>query len=429
MEPGSMWLLILAFILVVLGAFFSMSETALTSVSKLSIRHMAEKGMKRAKTVEKIVNDRGKMISSVLIGANLTTILLSSIATTIAIGLASEENEALAVAIGTVITTVVVLLGSDITPKVVASKYTEKIALFVARPMILVMFLFTPINLVLNGFINKLLSLFGFNKDKDQNTITEQEVLTMLDMGYEEGVIPEEESIMIDAVFEFRKSQARDIMIPRTDMIAIPITAEYDEIIKVFQDEGYSRLPVYKDDLDHIVGMLNFKDFMLRVEEEEGFDVERYIREPFFSYENQSAQKLFANMRTSGASLAIILDEYGGCAGLVTIEDLVETIMGEIFDEHDEVDIDITCIIPNKEYSVLGGTRIDDFNKLLDISLISDDYDTMAGYVMGLFGYIPKHGDVITQNNLTFIVEESGKNRIERLKIKIESPEDPEIAG
>jgi len=423
-----MWLLFFAFMLVVLGAFFAMSETALTSVSKLSIRHMAEKGMKRAKAVEKIVNDREKMISSVLIGANLTTILLSSIATTIAIGIASEENEALAVTIGAIVTTIVVLLGSDITPKVVASKYTDKIALLVARPMIFVMFLFAPINLVLNGFINKLLSLFGFNKDGEQGSLTEQEVMTMLDMGYEEGVIPEEESIMIDAVFEFRKSQARDIMIPRTDMIAIPITAEYDEIVKVFRDEGYSRLPVYRDDLDHIIGILNFKDFMLRVEEEEGFDVERYIREPFFSYENQSAQKLFANMRTSGASIAIILDEYGGCAGLVTIEDLVETIMGEIFDEHDEVDSDITCIVANEEYSVLGSTRIDDFNKLLDINLISDDYDTMAGYVMGLFGYIPKQDETIAQDNLTFIVEEAEKNRIERLKIKIKGIDEAEVA-
>jgi len=389
---------------------------------------MAQSGMKRAKVVEKLVNNREKMISSVLIGGNITTILLSSIATTIAIHAVDEENEALAVTIAAIVTTVVVLVFSDITPKVMASKHSEKIALLVAWPMVAVMFVLTPVNAVLNGLINKILGLFGFNKKDGEAAVTEQEVMAMLDMGFEEGVIPLEQSEMIDAVFEFRKAQARDVMIPRTDMSAIPITATYDQVVQVFRDEGYSRLPVYEDDLDHIIGMLNFKDFMLNAENKETFEVAQYIRDPFFSYENQSTQKLFANMRAAGATLAIVVDEYGGCAGLVTLEDLVETIMGEIFDEHDDdEDPDITCIIPDQEYDVLGNTRIDDFNKHTGLQLASDDYDTMAGYVMGLFGYIPTQGEQATEGKLTFIVEEVGKNRVEALKIKIEAEKALEI--
>lgn len=423
MEPGSTGLLIFALILVVLSAFFAMSETSLTSISKLTIRHMVESGVKRAKVVEKIVNDRERLISSVLIGANLTTIIVTSIATTIAINISGEENEALAVTIAAVITTVVILIFGDIIPKVMASKNSEKIALFVARPMVFVMFILSPISKVLNGAINKIFSLFGAGKDKDEGTLTEQEVLTMLDMGYQAGVIPEEESQMIGAVFGFRKTQARDIMIPRTDMVAISDDAGYDEIIEVFKEEQFSRLPVFRDNLDDVIGVLNFKDFMLQDIDEEDFEAKLYMREPFFTYELQSTKKLFANMREAGATLAIVLDEYGGCAGLVTIEDLVEKIMGEIFDEHDDVDDEITCITAGEEYVADGSARIEDFNKLLDMHLVSEDYDTLAGYATGLFGYIPKQGEEITYENLSFIVETVGKNRIESLRIKIKSEE------
>ena len=420
MEAGIMGPLIFAIVLVMMGAFFSMSETALMSVSRLTMRHLADSGEKRAKLVEKILSKKERFISSVLIGNNLVTILVSIIVAAFAIEISTEENEALYLTIATFATTIVVIIFGDIIPKVMASKFTQKVALFTARPLSFVMFIFNPINVVLDAFINRLLSLFGNNAD--EQIVTEQEVLKMLEMGHEAGIIPEEQSQMIDAVFEFRKAHARDVMIPRRDIVAISADASYDEVLEIFKRERFSRLPIYREDLDDIIGVLNFKDLMFAEIDTEDFEAERYMRNHFLSYEQQSTQKLFANMRAEGINLAIVLDEYGGCAGLVTLEDLVETIMGEIFDEHDDADLqDISCIIPGEEYDVLGGLRLDDFNKQLGTSLVSEDYDTIAGYVMGLFGYIPKQGEQISENKLSFIVEDVAKNRIESLKIKIET--------
>ena len=417
MEPGSTMPLIIAFLLVVAGAFFSMSETALMSVSRLSIKHLAESGMKRAKVAEKIIEKKERFISSVLIGNNLVTIIVSSMAAAFAINMASEENEAMALTIATLITTVVVVVFGDILPKVMASKFTQKLALFSARPVSFVMFILSPVVFVLDIFIRQLMRLFGDTSSGEQ-TLTEQEVMTMLDMGYKEGVIPEEESQMIDAVFEFRKAQAGDIMTPRTDITAIPHTATYGEVLEVFKSERFSRLPVYEDDLDHIIGVVNFKDFLFGAEDDEDFDVEQYTREPLFTYETQSTQKLLAKMRKEGTALAVVLDEYGGCAGLITIEDLVERIMGDIFDEHDEIDDEIVSITDGEEYAVLGSARIEDFNKYFETKLESEDYDTIAGFVMGLFGYIPKQGEEISHENITFVVEEAEKNRIDNLIVK-----------
>ena len=416
MEPGSPAPLIIALVLVVAGAFFSMSETALMSVSRLSIKHLADSGMKRAKIAEKIIGKKERFISSVLIGNNLVTIIVSSMVTAFAINIASEENEAVALTIATLATTVVIVIFGDILPKVMASRFTQKLALFSARPVAFVMFILSPVVSVLDIFIKQLMRLFGDNGG--EQTLTEQEVLTMLDMGYKEGVIPEEESQMIDAVFEFRKAHAGDIMTPRTDITAIPHTATYGEVMEVFREERFSRLPVYQEDLDHIIGVVNFKDFLFEAEDDEDFDVEQYIREPLFTYETQSTQKLLAKMRKEGTALAVVLDEYGGCAGLITIEDLVERIMGDIFDEHDDIDDEITSITEGEEYAVLGSARIEDFNKYFETRLESEDYDTIAGFVMGLFGYIPKQGEETSHENIIFVVEEAEKNRIDSLIVK-----------
>ena len=426
MEPGSPGPLIFAFFLVACGAFFSMSETAMMSVNRLAMRHLAESGVKRAKLVEKILSKKERFISSVLIGNNLVTILVSTMVAAFAINLANEENEALFLAIATIGTTIVIIIFGDIIPKVMASKFTQKVALFSARPLALVMLAFHPLTVIIDVLINRLLKILG-SEDDGEHTVTEQEVLTMLELGHEAGIIDEEESQMIDAVFEFRKAHARDVMIPRRDIVAISADATYDEVLEVFRHERFSRLPIFQENLDDIIGVLNFKDLMFAEIDIEDFEPARYMRDSFLSYEQQSTQKLFANMRAAGASLAIVLDEYGGCAGLVTLEDLVETIMGEIFDEHDdEADSGISIIVPDEEFEVVGSLRIDEFNKRLDTNLVSDDYDTVAGYVIGLFGYIPTPGEQFAQDDLTFTVEEVGKNRIQILKVKIKNIENLE---
>jgi CBS domain containing-hemolysin-like protein len=215
------------------------------------------------------------------------------------------------------------------------------------------------------------------------------------------------------------------------DIGAIELEYTHDQILEIFKNDKFSRLPVYKESIDHIVGVLNFRDFMLSDIPKEEFKAQFIMRKPFFTYEYQTTAKLFSQMKAEGAGMTIILDEYGGTAGLITLEDLIETIVGEIFDEYDdeekeEKQTEIICVKEGEEYIVLGSVRIEDFNELLELDLTSDDYDTMAGYAMDLFGYIPTLGEEITSKNITFAVEAVEKNRIESLRIKINKIVDEE---
>ncbi|MCL2415436.1 MAG: hemolysin family protein [Defluviitaleaceae bacterium] len=420
MHPG---LLAAALALIVLSSFFSMSETSLVSLSALKVRSMIESGKRSALLVDKLLKDREKLISSILIGSNFSAIAFTSIATAVALGMTDEGNEGLVMAVTTVISTIIIVVVTDITPKTIASKYSEKIACFVARPLSFVLRILSPVSAVLNFFINRALLLFGFSNKADEVTITETELKTMLNVSREEGVIEEEEGVLIDNVFEFTESVARDSMIPRTDIVGISVDASYDEVMELFSSEKYSRLPVYREDTDHIIGVLNFKDFIFsRSAEgdfENAFEIEKYMRPPLYSYETQPMKKLFAQMRKGGLNLAVVLDEYGGTAGILTIEDLIEEIVGDIFDEHDQIEEEMKYSVEKKEYIAPGGTKIDDFNKTFNTNLFSEDYETLAGYVLGLFGYIPKQGEKIfdSETKMEFIVEAVEKNRIEELKV------------
>jgi len=424
-EPGSTGQLLFALVLVVFGAFFSLSEMSLTTISKLTVRQMKEDGLKRARTVEKLVENKDRLISSVLLGNNLTAILTSAIVTAFALYRASEENEALAITIATIVTTLVIVVFGDIIPKIVASKHPRKSALFVARPMSFMMVVFSPISAVLNGFINKIFSLFGAKNPEEDVAQKEQEFMTFLDMSLEEGVISEEEGKMIDAVFEFQDAAATDIMTPRVDIAGIELNDSYDEVLEIFKTEKFSRLPVYDESIDNIVGIMTFRDFMLMETPAAEFKPANLMTEPFFSYEHITAAKLFSQMKARAVNIAIISDEYGGTSGLLTIEDLVETIVGDILDEADHEDMkvmdeDIVCIAEGKEYVVQGSVRIEDFNELLGLELFSEDSDTMGGYVTELFDYIPSQGESIIGGEMTFTVESVDRNRIVSINIKID---------
>ncbi|MDR2166528.1 MAG: hemolysin family protein [Clostridiales bacterium] len=430
MEPGSLGALVFAAVLLAFGFLFSMSETALTSISKLSIRQMKEDGKKKAALVEKLTSNKDRLLSSILIGNNLVTIIISAIVTAFAINIANYENEALVVTIATAIVSFVIIIFGDIAPKALATRDPGRVSLFVARPISWLMIILSPISSVLNKIFSRLFSFFGKNQEEEREQ-REQELITFLDMSVEEGVLPEEEGEMLSAVVEFRTGVAKDIMTPRVDIVAVDIHEDSEYVLEVFETEKFSRLPVYEENIDNIVGVLNFRDFMLDLVAGKEFNVNELMRKPFFSHEYQTTAKLFAQMKAEGVSLAIILDEYGGTSGLITIEDLVETIMGEIFDEYDEEDKEIkdneiTCISPGEEYLILGSVKIEDFNELLEIELHSEDYDTMAGYVLGLFGYIPTQGETIEYGDITFSVETVERNRINslRVEIKVEQTKD-----
>jgi len=411
--------------LLLFGFLFSMGETALTSVSKLTVRQLKEDGKKKAKLVEKLTSNKDKLLSSVLIGNNLVTIVIATIVTTFAVNRASDENEAFVVTMATAITTVVVIIFGDIIPKAIATRNPGRMSLFVARPISWLMAVLSPISSVLNAIFNKMFSFLGAKTDEEEQAQKEQEFATFVDMSVEEGVVPEEQGEMIEAVMEFREGVAKDIMTPRVDIVAVDINEDAEHILEIFETEKFSRLPVYEENIDNVVGILNFRDFILNMVAGKEFNITELMREPYFSHEYQTTDKLFAKMKEEGTAIAIILDEYGGTQGLLTMEDLIETIMGEIFDEYDEEDKEIkeneiTAVHEGEEYLILGSVKIDDLNELLETELHSDDYDTMAGYVLELFSDIPAEGDEITDGNITFRVENVEKNRINSLRIKIE---------
>jgi len=413
-----MWLVALGLLTLFGTIYFAMAETSLVSLSKITIKNMLENNVKRAKEVEKLISNKEKLISSLLVMTNFTAIVFTTVSTALALQIVGEGSEGFAMVVSTSFSTVILIVIGDIIPKVLAAKYSQKVACAVAKPVTVVLFLLSPISNTLNGGINKFLSFLGATQSSSENTITEDEIITMLNVGYEEGVIPEEQSQMIDNVLDFRQAKAYEIMIPRIDIISIPHDASYEEIKNTFKKEKYTRLPVHKQDLDHIIGTIHFKDFAF-INKKQDFSMQKHMREPIFSYENQSTQSLLSKMRQKNCSIAIVLDEYGGTAGLVTMEDIVEYIVGEIFDEYDDIGSDIILKFENeyeKQYSIKGYTKIDDFNKYTGASLFSEDYDTLAGYVIGLFGYIPKQEEKIYDNDITFIIEKSEKNRIEALR-------------
>lgn len=432
MPAGSTGQMIIAFVLLMFGILFSMSETALTSISNITVRRMKDEGKRRAHTVEKLVDKKDKLLSSVLIGNNFVTILLTTIVTAFAIHISdSYYTEARNVVIATAITTFIVIVFGDIMPKVIATKNPSAISLLVSRPISWVVFILSPISGVLNAAINKMFSFMDAKGGAEEQEQKKQELKTYIEMSSEDSVIEEAESHMLEAVLEFKESDVRDIMTPRVDMVAVHIDSSYDQVLEVFKEERFSRLPVYGEDTDDIIGTINFKDFILE-SDKDNFKLEApLMRIPYFAMEYQSTSALFAHMKSKGATIAIVKDEFGGTAGLCTLEDLIETIVGDIFDEDDQEDKEIKEqeIAPTNnpdEYLITGTVRLEDFNEFFGKDLQSEDYDTVAGYIMGLFEYIPEEGEAMEYNGMTFTVESLERNIIASLRAKIQMPIDKE---
>lgn len=410
MEPGSSLMFIVLVGLLMMSAFFSASETALTSLSKIRIKNMIEEKIKNAELIEKLVTNPNKLLSAILVGNNLVNIAATSLLTSLTLAYAPKNG----VAIATAITTVAVLIFGEITPKTFAAQNSEKVSLAVVKIINAIIFILTPAIWVLNIITGFMLKLLGVKKTGITTTITEAELKTMVNVSHEEGIIEIDERRMINNVFDFDNSKAKDVMTPRTDMIAVEDTATYDEIVALFKEERFSRLPVYHESIDDIIGILHLKDIVFI--DESTFSVEKYMREPYFTYESKIISELFSEMRTKRIPVAIILDEYGGTSGLVTLEDMIEEIVGDISDEYDEEDDDIT-VVKEDEYIVDGSTRLEDLNEMIGTNLESEDFDTIGGYVIGVIGRFPDEGEEVETDGIKIKVEKSDKNRIDELRI------------
>ena len=413
MDPSEYYKFLVLVVCLFLSSLFSASETALMSLSEIRVRQMLDKEVKGIKRVNKLLSDPNRLLSSILIGNNLTNIAGSSLMTSIAIDLFGNTG----VGIATGIMTLLILIFAEITPKSLAAQNAEKLSLSLSRFVYINMILVTPLSYLLSKTTNTMIKILGGNQDSKRPFMTHEELKTIVSVSYKEGVIEDEEKEMIDNVFNFRSSYVGDIMTRRTDIITLDASLSYEQIIKKMGDKQYSRIPVCEDSRDNIIGILFLKDLMfLSSEEEANFDIADYLREPYFTFKYKPLKDLFQEMKVNRIHMAIVIDEYGGTSGVVTMEDLVEEIVGDIEDEYDEVNKDIIVVREN-EYIVSGTLKIEEVKDLLKIDLESDDFDTIAGFVIGLIDRIPKLKEVVRYENLKFVIEKLDKNRVDKIRI------------
>ncbi|MBO4988661.1 MAG: HlyC/CorC family transporter [Lachnospiraceae bacterium] len=405
---------IILIVLLGLSAFFSSAETSLTTINPIKVRTLIEKGNKRALKLQKVTEQHGKMLSTILIGNNIVNISASSLATTMAISIWGNY----AVGIATGILTLLVLLFGEILPKNMAMVKTESLALFYAPIVYGLMWLLTPVIFLVDRIAGFFMKLMHIDPDK-KNLMTETELRTYVDVSHEDGVIESEEKEIINNLFDFSDSVAKDIMIPRIDMVTIEENAGYDELMAVFRECMYTRIPVYKDDRDNIIGLVNIKDFIL-VNDVETFRVADIIRDAYYTYEFKKTADLLMEMKETTNNVAFVLSEYGACAGMITLEDLLEEIVGEIRDEYDEDEDEFIKKVGKDAYLIDGNRKLDDINDELDTKLESEDYDSIAGLVLQILDRMPTVGEeVTTPDGIRIKVETVHQNRITKVLLRL----------
>nr|WP_301916566.1 hemolysin family protein [uncultured Blautia sp.] len=413
MDPSDTYQIIILLILLALSAFFSSNETALMSVNKIRLRSLADEGNKRAAMALDILeNQTPKLLSAILIGNNIVNISASSLATTLAYSFGGYM-----VSIVTVILTVLILIFGEITPKNYATINAEKITLRYIPIFKFLMTIMTPVIFIINLFSRGVMRLMRVDPDAASKAMTEEELRTIVDVSHEDGVIESDEKEMIYNVFDLGDATAKDIMVPRVHVTFADVESTYDELIEIFREDKFTRLPVYKDSQNNIVGIINMKDLLLYDKNEE-FVIDRFLRKPHFTYETKSISDLLVEMKDSTFNIAIVLDEYGDMAGLITLEDILEEIVGEIHDEYDEKEDELVQKISDREYIIEGSMHLDDVNDHLNTELDSEDYDSLGGFIIEHLDRLPVAGDeVITEEGIRLIVEKLDKNRIEKVHV------------
>ncbi|MBQ5324617.1 MAG: HlyC/CorC family transporter [Oscillospiraceae bacterium] len=409
MEGDSISLIIIV-LCVIMSAYFSATETAFSSLNRIRIKNMAEKGDKKAQLVLNLSENFDNMLSTILIGNNIVNILSASLATVLFVNWLGNEAGP---SVSTAVTTVVVLIFGEITPKSIAKESPEKFAKFSAPFLRVLMFILTPFNFLFSLW-KKLMSVII--KSDDSRSITEEELITIVEEAEQEGGIDEEESTLIRSAIEFSEVEAKDVYTPRIQIEGVPEDATKDEVARMFTETGYSRLPVYRESLDHIIGVIYHKDFHNYVYNTDK-DISSIIRPAIFVTLNKKIDELLKELQQQKSHIAFILDEYAGTMGLVTLEDIVEELVGEIWDEHDEIVQEIVQISEN-EYHVLGSADIEEVFEKFDISE-EIDVMTASGWVMNVLGRIPNEGDSFVYKNLDVTVLSMDEKRVGKISIVV----------
>ena len=421
MDSSDATQLIILCILLLLSGYFSSAETALTTVNKIRMRSLAEEGNKRARTVLEITEDSGKMLSAILIGNNIVNLSAASLTTSLAYSLGGS-----AVAFASGLLTVLILLFGEITPKTMATIHAEKMSLIYAPVIHIFMKLMTPLIFIINSLSLGVLFLLRIDPNDKNRAMTETELRTIVDVSHEDGVIESEEKEMIYNVFDLGDAKAKDVMVPRVHVTFADVDSTYEELIEIFREDKFTRLPVFEETTDNVIGTINMKDLLLFDNKKE-FHVRDILREAYFTYEYKNISELLVEMRQASFNIAIVLDEYGETAGLITLEDLLEEIVGEIRDEYDENEEDFVEQIGEREYIIEGSINLEDLNDRLNLDLSSDDYDSLGGLIIEHLDRLPEAGDeVTTEEGIRMVVETLDKNRVEKVHVYLPEPDTDE---
>lgn len=422
--------LLLIIILILINAFFSASEMAIVSLNRNRMNHLAEEGNEKARLILRLLEEPSKFLATIQVGITLAGFFASaSAATTLSerfsIVLSSygiPYSNRISVILITIFLAYITLVLGELFPKRIALQSSEEIAMFSVRPILFVLKVMLPFVKLLSSSTNSLIKISGITLENLEEKVSEEEIRTMIDLGQEKGVFNETEKEMINGIFEFDDTLAKEVMTPRTDVFAIDINEPNGSIISEILEEKYSRVPVYEGDIDNVIGILFIKDLFGHLIKTpiDKIDIKKLLRPAYFVPENKNIDILFKELQSSKNHMAILIDEYGGFSGITTIEDLIEEIMGNIFDEYDEYEQDFKKI-DNGTYIVSGSLAIDEVNEFLNLNLQSENSDTIGGFVVDLMGSIPRDDEenTIEYENITFKIEKVNEKRIEELKIYI----------
>ena len=420
-EPSTMFIkLFILIALLFMSAFFSSAETAFISADKFAIRQLVQDGKKKAKLAAKILEDKDAMLSAILIGNNIVNISASSLTTTMVYEIYGNEY----VSVATGILTIVVLLCGEIMPKTLAGKYAEKISMLYSPILYVLIKIMTPLIWIVDLISSIFMRLFGVETKPTDTRVTEDVLKTMLDMSLEDDQIEPEEHEIINNVLEANEFCARDIMIPRSNVVGITDQYAYEEVMDVFKTEKYSRLVVLDEDRDVVLGILHMKDVVFLEPEE--FDMHKLLRQPYFTCETKKTQDILTELRRTSNSMAVVLDEYGGLVGVLTIEDIIEEYVGQIRDEYDDDELKQIKKIDENVYEVEGALNLSDLNDALELDLESENYNSVGGLIIELLEDIPQAGDTASVKGVKFEVLGIADNRIEKIRVEIERKSDSE---
>jgi len=415
LDPSDATQLIILFVILILTALFTASETALSAVTKLQMQSLADENIRGAKTVCRLIEDPTIILRRILIGKVIFYLTASTLTITMTTRILGNRWNLLAVILLFIF---FIIMGESI-PKSVAAAKSEKVALGVSYFISFLTSLLVPIDFIVCKINSAILLIFDIDPNIRTFGLTQSELRAILENSHDEGGIESEERRMITNVVDFGDALTKDVMVPRIDMAFVNVEFSYEELVQAFSEEKYTRMPVYSETRDNVIGIVNLKDVFFYNGKIEDFNIKDIMRDPFFTYEYKKTSELLIEMRKESIPMAIVLDEYGATAGLITIEDLLEEIVGEIRDEYDYDEEDCIRELNENEYIVDGNTKLDEINELLNLNLESKDYDSIAGHIISILDHLPVEGETVTEQNVTFTVASVDKNRIDKVHVLI----------